>query len=587
MSMRRVLLAIALAMPACLVVPEAPKPECVTTADCNGVEVCEDGTCWGDPPPGEFAIVMSPPMERADLVSREIMSGTITSQGRIEGLQFEKPVELSGRLTTMCTPPLVCERAMLDASVTITRASLFEGGPGFKLVAMTTRDNDGPQFKLDVPPGDPDVPYVVTVVPMPRGDSPPSGSPSLAESVPPMRFQLPLTTDTTKTLALGGLTLPTVEGTLLASAGGGLEDYRVVAMGHWEQGAPMTEVSTVAYTGANGAFRLTLSPELVGSVEIVARPSDPMSGRPTLHLLDVPAAVGVQRTLTEPAGLGDTVPKTITIKGKETGGAPKPIVGARVRVTALIGSAAAGTATFTVEGTTDDAGRVQLMVLNGSAIWEQYRLEVVPPASSRVGAIYNQPFAMTDSEVQLPTRTILSGVVRDATGAPLGGVTVTARPALRFVWSLDDKPQTFLNSLPLSTAITEDDGTYTLHVDPTIDETWGYYDLSLDPARSTGFLERAPTWIQPEIAIPRDAHVEQVVVPEIRLPDAAFVHGQVTDFNGIPVKDAEVKVFRMNSYAATVCESVRNAPSPCPTPAQLVGRDAANSIGIVELTLPR
>jgi hypothetical protein len=189
--------------------------------------------------------------------------------------------------------------------------------------------------------------------------------------------------------------------------------------------------------------------------------------------------------------------------------------------------------------------------------------------------------------VQLPKRTLLSGIVRDATGAKLAGVTVTARPSLRFVWSLDDKPQAFLNSLPLSSAVTLDDGTYTLYVDPTVDETWGYYDLSLDPARSTGFLERVPTYIQPEIAIPRDAHVAQVAVPEIRLPDAAFVHGQVTDYLGLPVNDAEVKIFRMNSYAAMVCDMVRNAPTPCPTPAQLVGRDAAGTDGIVELTLPR
>lgn len=591
MMPRRALLSSFAALSACLTVPEPPPPECRSTADCSGNEVCESGTCWGDPPAGELAFVLSPPMDRAaDLVSREIMSGQITPDGRILGLVFDEPVKLDARIAAMCTPPIDCDRVMLDSMVTmtITRPSLFAGGPGFKAVAMSSVGTDGPVFNvIKLPPGDPDRPYVITLVPTPRGDMPSSGSLSLAEAVPPMRFQLPLTNDTTKTLTLGGLSLPTVEGTLLAAGGGGLEDYRVVAMGRWEQGAPLTEVSTVSYTGANGAFHLTLSPDLVGTVEIVARPSTPMAGAMTLHLLDVPSAVGVQRTLTEPADLGVVKTKPITIKLKTANGEVKPVVGARVRVTALLGSAADGTATFAAEETTNDNGLANLSIPGGDAIWNQYRLEVVPPASSMAAAIYDQPLAMTSSEVQLIERTRLHGIVRDATGEPLPGVTVTARPSLRFVWSLDDKPQTFLNSLPVATAVTDMNGAYNIWVDPIIDETWGYYDLALDPARSTGFLERAPTWVQPEIAIPRDAHVDAVAVQDIQLPDAAFVHGQVVDSLARPIKDAEVKIFRMNSSIESVCSSVRNAPKPCPMSAQLLGRGAADVDGIVELTLPR
>ena len=47
-------LAIALATAACLQVPEAPKPECTTDSDCETSlgEVCNAGTCYGGPPPG-------------------------------------------------------------------------------------------------------------------------------------------------------------------------------------------------------------------------------------------------------------------------------------------------------------------------------------------------------------------------------------------------------------------------------------------------------------------------------------------------------------------------------------------------------
>lgn len=584
MIVRRELALLLVMAPACLAVPDPPKPECVDTSECSGNEICDDGTCWGDPPPGEFAIVISPPSERADLVSKELMHGTITSQGWIDSLAFDKPVKLDARLATMCTPPLVCENEMLEASMTITRRSLFDGGPGFKLVAMSTPGADGPTFSIDLPPGVADTPYVVTVVPTPRGDSPTSGAPSLAEAVPPMRFEIPLTADTTRMLTIGGLALPTVEGTLLAAAGGGLEDYRVVAMGRWEQGAPLTEVSTVSYTGSNGAFRLTLSSGLVGSVELIARPAD--AGRPTLHLLDVPTAVGVQRTLKEPAELGTMVAKPITIKAREGSGPLRPVIGARVRVSAVLGSAAEGTASFVAEETTDENGVAALQVLDGNAILGEYRLDVVPPANSRVGAIYNQSFAMTATEIQLVERVRLAGVVKDHNGERLSGVTITARPSLRFLWSLDDRPQAFLNSVPVSTAVTDNNGEYVIWVDPLIDETWGYYDLSLDPARSTGFLERVPTHVRTEVEIPRDAQIEQVPVPPIDLPDAAFVRGQVVDYGSRPVKDAEVKIFRTNSYDA-VCNSVRNAPIPCPASAQLLGRGAATSIGMVELTLPR
>ena len=585
MTFHRALIVL-VAVPGCLTVPEAPKPECARPEDCSGNEVCEKGTCWGDPPMGEFAFVLSPPADRIDLVSREVMHGNITPQGYLDDLVFEDPVEFDGRIGMICTPPLVCDDTAVAATVTITRESLFDGGPGFRVVTTSTSTAGVPVFTAKVPPGDADAPYTVTIVPTPRGDIA-SSSPSAAEKVPPMRFELPLVSNTMMTLTLGGVSLPTVEGTLLAAAGGGLEDYRVVAMGRWRPGAPATEVSTVSYTGSTGAFHLTLSPGLTGSVEIVARPSDSTSAKPTLHLLDVPTAVGVQRTLKEPAQLGQLMTKSITIRTREGSGASEAVVGARVRVTALIGSAAEGTATFVAEETTDENGVAELRVLDGDAIVDQYRLEVVPPASSRAGAIYDQSFAMTSSEIQLAERMRLSGTVRDKDGDALPGVTVTARPSLRFIWSLDDKPQAFLNSLPVSTAVTDNRGEYVIWVDPIVDETWGYYDLALDPARSTGFLERVPTYIQTEVEIPRDAHVQQTTVEPITLPDAAFVHGEVSDNLGRLVSGAEVKVFRTNTSIEAICNMVRNAPIPCPTSAVLLGRGATDSQGIVELTLPR
>ena len=108
---------------------------------------------------------------------------------------------------------------------------------------------------------------MVTIVPSGRGSEPATSGPTAAQLVPPMRMALVATADETQTIQLGGADLPAIDGTLVSSTGDGLSHYRVVALGHWDEGAPLTEVSTVDYTGADGTFRIVLSRDLVGTVE--------------------------------------------------------------------------------------------------------------------------------------------------------------------------------------------------------------------------------------------------------------------------------------------------------------------------------
>lgn len=581
------LAALATLLGACLDVPSGPSPECESSEDCRASagEICDEGTCWGDPPAAQYAAVVSPPSGRPDLVAKEMTSLSISPDGWIDGLALDAPVTWTGRIEELCEAPMVCSRVSLGALITVTRPSPFQGGPGFKAVVTAIAGGDGPSFSFTLPRSrEGDAPYSVTVVPGGRGLEPDDLATTAAQLVPPMRMELWADGDISRTITLGGLDLPQITGVIQTASAVGLSHHRVVALGHWDEAAPPTEVSTVDYTGADGMFRLTLSPGLVGPVEIVARPYGDVVA-PTLRLGNVPAATSSTRVLQQPADLGTATTAKLAIVAQTTGGEITGVGGATVRATATVTPPGSATrATVVVEATTDDAGVVELPLLEGAAFADSYRLEVVPPASARVGAIYDAPLEVDTSYAPklLPARVPIRGLVTDAEGHPLEGVAVTARPSLRFAWSLEDLPQAFLAGIPAATALTPATGEFVLFVDRTIGDVWGHYDLVFEPSATT----RAPAFVLPEVEIPRDDRDEIELEATVRLPDAAFVRGQVTDPAGEQVEAAELKVFRI-STSLTLCGQVKNAPTSCPIPAQLQGRGGSDGDGVVRIALPR
>lgn len=587
-SVRTILnvLVASIAATGCLDVPASLKPECTEQSECdttNG-EVCEEGVCWGNPPEGTFAAVISPPSDQPDLVAKELTQLVISESGWLSGLMLERPVSISGQLDAVCTPPVVCDRP-ITATITITRDSHFAGGPGFKTVVSTTGGLDGASFEVNLPrTRDGDAEYIMTIVPEGRGDQPGTGI-TPAQLVPPMRTELGVPGNMSKVFMMGGLNLPVVDGTLLGAGTIRLGQHRVVAMGRWKAGSPLTEVSTVAYTQADGKFRLVLSDNLEGDIQIVAKPWTPAA--PTLRLGGVSSTASSMVVLEQPSALGRVTQITVPVKGKDNGGEIAPVRGARVRVTAQTGDLAmpgSTLATFVAEGTTNDAGIVALDVLDGPAFSSSYSLEIVPPASASVGVVFDQPLTLgVQPAIILPARVKVRGVVRDAAGNALKDVSVTARPSLRFAWSLADQPQAFLAAIPAATAITPSTGEFVVWVDPTIASLRGHYDLVFEPPTTSRYPARAPTWVQGEVAI---NSADSLSLSDVTLPDAAFVHGAVTDPDGHPVEGAEVKVFRVNTTLA-LCSMVPNAPPSCPIPATLQGRGASDPLGLVRVTLPR
>jgi hypothetical protein len=125
------------------------------------------------------------------------------------------------------------------------------------------------------------------------------------------------------------------------------------------------------------------------------------------------------------------------------------------------------------------------------------------------------------------------------------------------------------------------DGQFVLWVDANIDQVWGEYDLVIEPPTT----EDAPTFVD-TVELQRDNTVTTMSLVPIQLPDAAYVHGQITDPSGDPVEGAEIKLYLVSTQLQ-LCSEVAHAPTSCPIPASLLGRSAASDRGEVQLALPR
>jgi hypothetical protein len=564
----------------CLSVPDGPAPMCKTTSDCDRAhgEVCEEGVCWGNPPPGPFAAVVSPPSTRHDLSPREIPQLAIPDFGFMSNLTLDASLQLSGRIAASCPPPMMACDPIAGATITVSRRSQFHGGPGFKTVANADADS----FAILVPRTGPgDDPYTVTIVPD-GGAKPGTGpGPGTAAQVPPLRRYVSLAdTKNLGSVELGGLDLPVISGSLTSGLGG-LAGYRVSALGRWDATEPPTEVSTVDFTDVNGGYAVTLSDNLVGTVELVARPPDGTVGA-TVHLTNIDATKSSQHNIVEPATLGAGTTLMVHVNGVAPNGMISSVPGATVSVTGLVTSTLTSFAVAD-EQVTDQRGDVTLHLLDGAALAGTYRMSITPPASSSLGVMFDQKVSLIPGPpMQLASRVALRGKILDSAGKPLDNVAVTARPSLRFLWTLDAAPQAFVAAIPAATTVTSTDGQFVVWVDANVAQTWGDYDLVFEPPATA----RAPTYVKTEVQVPRDGTLDSVTLDTTVLPDPAFVHGQITGPDGLAVENAELKIYLV-STELRLCSEVAHAPSSCPIPAQLQGRDTSAPDGTVRLALPR
>jgi hypothetical protein len=564
------------AVTGCLSLPESKPPQCKSTADCDSGEVCEEGMCWGNPPPGPFMVVVTPPIDRAELVPVESQLSEIPQDGWTGDLALDAGVTLSGRVEQ-------ADHTAVAATITITRPSSFTGGPGFHSVFLSKPEIAAPEPTYSVLlPLTTNVAYTLTIVPDGRADAPgPTVTP--AQTVPPMQLSVDVAGSTTRTFQLGDASLPVISGTVQTTLGVKLSHYRVVALGHWQTDAPITEVSTVAYTGNDGAFSLMLSPGIVDNIDVVAKSYD--GPAPVLHLGSIAPQTGTF-TIVQPANVGNVIDVPIRIQGVDSGGEVVPVAGAVVSVAATTTPVFPATAFSTVlsEDTTGTDGTVHLKLLDGTTYNTLYQLRVIPPASSNLGVILDGDFKLEadHSDVRLSTRLAVHGIVVDGDGNPIAGVAVTTQPALRFMWSLDPSPQAFLSEIPQATAITTDAGDFVVYVDLLVDGAWGSYDFAFEPAAGSS----APNWLVPHVDLPRESNRTEFDLGSLTSPATANIHGRIVDRNTNPVPGGEIRLFT-TPRDPTLCMQATHAPVGCPIPAILEGHGTSDDVGVVRMRLPR
>jgi hypothetical protein len=277
--------------------------------------------------------------------------------------------------------------------------------------------------------------------------------------------------------------------------------------------------------------------------------------------------------------------------GLDASGTVSPVSGAQVSVAGSTMPSQLTIFTMSDQKTTNDRGVVALRLLNGDGIAGTYRLAITPPASSPLSVVFDQkvPSLAGMTKLVLPAtrlgaRVALRGKVFDANQKPLANAVVTARPSLRFLWTLEPAPQAFVSAIPAAVDLTRDSGDFIVWVDanlPSVMQSWGSYDLSVEPATNT----RAPTYVVPAVDT-RNGPADAITVPDVTLPEPAYVHGRVTGPDGQSVEGAELKLYLISTQL-TLCSEVAHAPASCPIPSQIEARNTSDKDGTVRLVLPR
>ncbi|MBK8480511.1 MAG: carboxypeptidase regulatory-like domain-containing protein [Proteobacteria bacterium] len=176
---------------------------------------------------------------------------------------------------------------------------------------------------------------------------------------------------------------------------------------------------------------------------------------------------------------------------------------------------------------TDAEGRATLLLLPGDNAARSYEITVIAPARSRWaslrrGGIAVAPGGRPLEPLRLLERLRIVGRVRGPGGEIVAGALIEAAPVTPSKAAVTAAVQ------GSASALSGADGTFALWVDP------GSYDLTVRPPATVSLA--ATTQLDLDLSEPRDAL-------DLRLPEAALLHGRVVDATGVGASGCTVQAF--------------------------------------------
>jgi protocatechuate 3,4-dioxygenase beta subunit len=236
---------------------------------------------------------------------------------------------------------------------------------------------------------------------------------------------------------------------------------------------------------------------------------------------------------------------TLEIKGEDD----TPVVGAQVTLSTELSMEGLEppdmtcSARYSRTATTDDKGRVKVMLIRGDTHNRVYRLTVVSPSQSPYASRYEPSFEVgpnpgTLGAIQLTKRYEIRGFVLDSEQNPVGGSLIEAQGILATDGGTTVPPTS-------TTTTTNEDGSYVLFVDP------GSYHFHISPPQSAG----VPHFSVLNKLIDR---AESGIV--LKAPEARLLLGQVL----LPAK-AGSSSSPASGFAVNTYRSVKKTPTQMST----------------------
>ncbi len=585
-------------------------PMCDTNADCdtaNG-EVCDEGVCWGNPPAGAtFAATLIGPDGADDLVRTDVTL-SIASDGTVTGMQFADTITVSGRVTLACGPnddPQFCDpTTSISAQLRINRPSDVTGLPDF---TRTITAADGAvagdvAFSVTLPKlASGAAPYQVQIVPQASQQTNKSLGPSPQELAPPTRVEIDGTADQTDVdWVLGDpASNKIVIGRVVNAAQRGIPGLQVYAMGRWQDGDSLARSSSISTTDDSGVFAFRVPIDMLDLYDVVVAPPPGMVA-PTLRAKDlyIPDPVVIESPdntvmiddLTMPS-YPQAASFVVPVSGTNTAGSEVPVAGAEVRLTTTLLDAGGVTATYTATGSTDPNGEVELQLIPGGAQNRSYEVRVISPPDSSHASLDGKLLDVGQGNasglsvlprVTLDSRLLVAARVLNDQGAPIAGATINTDLSLPFRLTLPEELQGELESFKLPSATTDDNGVFTVWLDPAVVGLAAFYDLAIVPPAGAA----TPRWSLQDLAIDDLANKPPPGTDgglDLWLPPPSFARGTIHAPDGSAVSDAEVWLYEL----PTDNSACADLPLPnCTVPARLRGLWHSRKSGVVWMVLP-